>query len=407
MKEARWVRIWAAIALLTSACADTTGGAGDSGAEADADRDAGGGDSGSALDAGSEGGTVADAGTDGGASGSDASHAPDAAACPARPYLGFFVWNDDLVTTRDAILDLAQGAGVTEIYLHANLFYAGDETETTLAAWIDAAHARCIDVDLLFGNASWIHPAGRAQASARADWAVAFAAAHPGSRPTGVHFDLEPQQLAEWSDTTTHPALVSELVDTLTAIRPAADASGLVLSVDTGFFLDGVMVTRSGTTRPGSEWVTDAVTRLVVMDYRDSAASMGHGGMISLAQDEVDYAAAHGTPVVLSGQAHRNELPRKVWQWFLHGVVARSNRYSKTNCGISKCSWDGCISGLPPCQHGLARFSSTTTEFSKCRPPSEDSALASQLARRSRDAAGTRRDWIRSLPSSGGNAHAP
>ena len=304
VKEARWVRIWAAIALLTSGCADTTGGAGDSGAEADADRDAGGGDSGSALDAGSEGGTVADAGTDGGASGSDASHAPDAAACPARPYLGFFVWNDDLVTTRDAILDLAQGAGVTEIYLHANLFYAGDETETTLAAWIDAAHARCIDVDLLFGNASWIHPAGRAQASARADWAVAFAAAHPGSRPTGVHFDLEPQQLAEWSDTTTHPALVSELVDTLTAIRPAADASGLVLSVDTGFFLDGVMVTRSGTTRPGSEWVTDAVTRLVVMDYRDSAASMGHGGMISLAQDEVDYAAAHGTPVVLAAETN-------------------------------------------------------------------------------------------------------
>ncbi len=43
-----------------------------------------------------------------------------------------------------------------------------------------------------------------------------------------------------------------------------------------------------------------AVSRVVVMDSRDSAESMGFGGMISLAMREVAYASAAGTPVVLA-----------------------------------------------------------------------------------------------------------
>ncbi len=222
--------------------------------------------------------------------------------CPERPPLGLWVWNDDLVATRDAILDLAAGAGVTEIYLHANLFYAGDVPEDVLAAWIDAASARCIGVELLFGNARWLRPAERAEATARAAWTVAFAAAHPSARPTGVHFDLEPQQLAAWDDPAMRPALLSELVDTLAAMRPVAEAAGLRLSADVGFFLDGYPVDRGGTTRPASEWVTDAVSRLVIMDYRDSAESMGYGGMISLARTEIDYATRVGVPVVLGAE---------------------------------------------------------------------------------------------------------
>gem|GEM_PF-4252348 len=224
--------------------------------------------------------------------------------CPARPPLGLWVWNDDLVPARDAILDLAEGAGVTEVYLHANLFYAGDVSEDVLAAWIGAAAARCIEVELLFGNARWILPADRAEATARTTWTVAFAAAHPSARPAGVHFDLEPQQLPAWDDPAMRPALVSALVDTLAAMQPVAEDAGLRLSADVGFFLDGIPVARGGTTRPASEWVTDAVSRLVIMDYRDSAESMGFGGMISLARAEIDYATRVGVPVVLGAETN-------------------------------------------------------------------------------------------------------
>lgn len=226
----------------------------------------------------------------------------DAPRCPPRAALGLFVWGDDLATRRDAILDLAEATGVTEIYLHANLFYAGDLDQTVLADWIRAASMRCVEVELLFGNARWILPAMQAQARERTDWVVRYAESHPDARPTGVHFDLEPQQLAEWDVMADRPGLVSHLVDVLESMKPVAESAGLRLSVDIGFFLDGYEVTRAGRARPGSEWITDAVSRVVIMDYRDSAESMGFGGMISLAEDEVAYASSAGTPIVLAAE---------------------------------------------------------------------------------------------------------
>ncbi|MBN8612508.1 MAG: hypothetical protein J0L92_18080 [Deltaproteobacteria bacterium] len=222
--------------------------------------------------------------------------------CPSRPSLGLFVWGDDLVTRRDAILTLAADADVTEIYLHANLFYAGDEDEDTLADWIRAADALCISVELLFGNARWIRTASHDEATDRNAWTVAFAAAHPDARPSGIHFDLEPQQLDAWDVEADRPGLIAELVDVLEEMTPVAEAGGVPLSIDIGFFLDGYEVTRGGRTRPGHEWITDAVSRVVVMDYRDSAESMGYGGMISLAEDEVTYASSTSTPIVLAAE---------------------------------------------------------------------------------------------------------
>jgi hypothetical protein len=258
----------------------------------------------SAADAASiDDASATDAGVDASAV-EDASHpdaSPDAGACPARPRLGLFVWDDDLVTARDAILDLAEAHDVTEIYLHANLFYVGDVGQDVLAAWITAARARCIDVELLFGNSAWIHPAASAEAMMRTDWAVSFAAAHSSARPIGVHWDLEPQQLPEWdTDPSTHPALVGELATVIEAMTPAAEAGDLQLTADIGFFLDGINVTRAGMTRPGHEWIIDAATRVVLLDYRDSAVSTGHGGMNDLAQAEVDYASSVDHPMVLA-----------------------------------------------------------------------------------------------------------
>lgn len=220
--------------------------------------------------------------------------------CPERPRLGFFVWTDDLVPQRDALLDLAADHGVTEIYLHANLFYSGDIEEDVLALWIATAHERCMDVELLFGDAAWTLPAGHDEAIQHARWAAGYAMTHPEARPSGVHFDIEPHGLAGWRTESNRPSYVSSLVDVLEAMTPITEAAGVPLSADIGFFLDGVTLTRGGVTRPGHEWVTDAVSRVVIMDYRDTATGGCCGSMISLAEDEVAYAATAGTPIVLA-----------------------------------------------------------------------------------------------------------
>jgi hypothetical protein len=296
-------------------------------------------DAGRADDAG-----VTDAATSGDAAAADAGSTVDAgtgdasagdagAACPARPYLGLYVWSDSLVTRRDTILDLAATQGVTEIYLHANLFYAGDVAESMLAAWIRAANARCIEVDLLFGNAAWIRPATQFEATARTRWAVAFADAHPDARPSGVHFDLEPQQLPEWDVRADRPLWIATLAALLETMTPLAEAGGLPLSLDMGFFLDGYDVTRGAVTRLGHEWLTDAVSRVVVMDYRDSAESMGFGGMISLATREVTYASSAGTPIVLAVET-RPESPEYI-TFYEEGLAALRTELALTRTAFA------------------------------------------------------------------------
>lgn len=212
--------------------------------------------------------------------------------CPARPRLGLFAWDD---AGRDATLALAEQHGITEVYLHANLFFVGERDESVLVAWIQAAHARCIEVELLFGNALWMTPALRDEAVRRTQWTVDFAARHPEARPSGIHWDLEPQQRETWPDEAARPAIFGELLNTLDAMRPIAEAGALPLTLDIGFFLDELSFTRAGRTRPMHAWAIDAVSRVVVMDYRDDA-----GGMLDMAANELRYASEVGVPILLA-----------------------------------------------------------------------------------------------------------
>jgi hypothetical protein len=212
--------------------------------------------------------------------------------CPERPRLGLFVWDDE---GRDATLALAQAQGITEVYLHANLYFVGERDEAVLAAWIREAHAHCIEVELLFGNARWMQPEMRAEAVNRMQWTVDFAARHPDAQPSGVHWDLEPQQRETWSDEAAHAAIFGEFLDTLAAMRPIATSAQMPLVLDIGFFLDEMEFTREGRTRPMHEWAIDAVDRVVVMDYRDEA-----GPMIEMASNELRYASEVHVPILLA-----------------------------------------------------------------------------------------------------------
>ena len=212
--------------------------------------------------------------------------------CPARPRLGLFVWDD---AGRDATLALAEQHGITEVYLHANLFFVNERDESVLVEWIQAARARCIEVELLFGNALWMTPEMRDESVRRTQWTADFAARHPEARPSGIHWDLEPQQRETWPDEAARPAILGELLDTLDAMRPIAAAASLPLTLDIGFFLDELTLTRHGRTRPMHEWVIDAVPRVVVMDYRDDAA-----GMLDMAANELRYASEVNVPIILA-----------------------------------------------------------------------------------------------------------
>lgn len=86
----------------------------------------------------------------------------------------------------------------------------------------------------------------------------------------------------------------NQLLDLLEKLAPIAKGAGLQLTVDIPFWYDSKLVTRGGVTRPLSELVQDRVDRVVLMDYRDTAAAIIQGG-----NTEVAYGSKIGKKVVL------------------------------------------------------------------------------------------------------------
>ena len=98
---------------------------------------------------------------------------------------------------------------------------------------------------------------------------VAFSAGLSGPRPLGVHFDVKPYGLPEW--TTDQNGTATQHLDLLEALRKELVGSRLSLVVDIPFGYDARKITRGGVARPMHEWEIDLVDVATLMDYRDHA----------------------------------------------------------------------------------------------------------------------------------------
>lgn len=266
----------------------------------------------------------------GASSSSSSSSGGETSPCPPSTEIdkAMWVWDGGSVTDATARAKLFAFAGahhVTRIYLQTG---AGSSVLTSnllatkpseLASFLDEAATQCIGVDLLFGKASWTVADQHSIPISLAQQAVAFAAGLTGQKPKGVHFDIEPHGVSgvtsggttySWSTTSQKPALMAQFLDLADSLAATLAGSGLELSMDVAFWLDGASqsfnpLTYKGVAKPASEHVIDIIDRAVIMDYRDSAfgtgttAATSSDGMFDLAATEVAYARSKGKPITL------------------------------------------------------------------------------------------------------------
>lgn len=207
------------------------------------------------------------------------------------------LWLWSAVVATDAaeqqkFLAFAQSHGVRTVFITGPGVVAAPGALATFTA---AAQQACIQVELLYGASSQALTAGHAKAIAETQAAIAAIQQLPGPRPVGLHFDIEPYTLPQWSANLN--SIANQYLDLLEKLVPLAHQAGLRLSVDVPFWYDTKQVTRAGVTRPLSQWVADRVDRMVLMDYRDTAQ-----GMISMGQAEVAYATSIGREVLLGAE---------------------------------------------------------------------------------------------------------
>jgi len=167
-----------------------------------------------------------------------------------------------------------------------------DDPPALRAVVVDAAK-RGVAVELLIGRHAWARPAEHAACLAVVNELIAFVVANGSPRPSALHVNVEAHALPEW--TAARDAIANAVLDLIAKVASAAGAAGLQVAYDLPAWYDGVLVTRAGKTRPLSEWIADAVDRVVIMDYRDTTAAQ-----LALIQSELAYARQIGRPVVIA-----------------------------------------------------------------------------------------------------------
>ncbi len=206
---------------------------------------------------------------------------------------------------RTNVFTFAREHHVRTIYLESQTLLT--TSPSTLAGIITGAVPYNLRIELLFGNPQWALQANHHIPISLARQAAAFANGL-ATPPAGLHFDIEPYLLPEW--TTDRNSVANQYLDLLEALQAEVGGTSLPLTVDIPFWFDAIPVTRDGTTRPLHEWVLERVDRVAVMAYRDHAQPPD--GIIDLVYNEMVTAASYGKRVVIGVETNCGLSPEKI-----------------------------------------------------------------------------------------------
>ncbi len=238
-------------------------------------------------------------------------------------------------TQRATFFQFADAHAIRTIYFESESLIQNNQQ--ALASFISEAKNHNMGVELLFGDSAWARTANQNYAVSLAQKAVAFAST-ASVKPEGVHYDVEPYTLTEWSSTSTSNDIANQYLDLLEKLNSATQGTSLKLSVDVPFWYDTCSkctITRNGQTLNMSNAVIDRVNNVTLMDYSDTASLI-----ISRASGEISYAKSVGKTATIGvntasssegGSTTFYEEGNAVME---QALAAVSNYYS-TNAGFS------------------------------------------------------------------------
>jgi hypothetical protein len=224
-----------------------------------------------------------------------------------------WVWNDSIDTVnssteRTNLLNFAESRNITTLYVNAKSFLenysSSSTTRTNFITLINAAAAKCINVQLLVGNGgSYVSDSEKAanypKMTLIANNAKAFVNSLSGSnvKPTAIHWDLEPHQLDEFDGN--EKEYVQRLVNGFQKVRGILAGTGLKQAEDIPHWFDSATYNsvkcdpNDNRTTPqyslvGYQCLIKVLDQVDIMDYRDTSALT-----IAQATDEMNYANAN------------------------------------------------------------------------------------------------------------------
>ncbi|MBB3128259.1 hypothetical protein FHS19_002913 [Paenibacillus rhizosphaerae] len=221
----------------------------------------------------------------------------------ARVPKGTWIWDSNILKQdQDHIINFAKVKGVTSIYLQVDR----DIDPATYEAFIRKTKSEGIQVEALEGRPQWAKKSAQEDIQQFIAWVKAFnSSVGPEASFTGLHFDIEPYGLSEW--TTDNKTIMESWMDNLRLIEKETKGSGLNIAIDVPYWLNTIKV--PGKDYSMSAWMLEKFDSLVIMNYRNHAS--GGNGIVENAQAMLREATTLNKKIVIAVETVKsNEGPR-------------------------------------------------------------------------------------------------
>ncbi|WP_339265078.1 copper amine oxidase N-terminal domain-containing protein [Paenibacillus sp. FSL K6-1330] len=194
----------------------------------------------------------------------------------ARAPKGTWIWDSNILKQdQDKIISFARIKGITDIYLQVDR----DIDPAIYEGFIRKAKSEGIQVEALEGRPEWAYRSKQEDIQKFIAWVKAYnAAVGPEASFSGLHFDIEPYALSEW--TKDNKTILECWMDNLRLIEKETKGSGLNIAIDVPFWLNTINV--PGKDYSMSAWMLEKFDCLVIMNYRNYA--LGSNGIVKNAQ---------------------------------------------------------------------------------------------------------------------------
>ncbi|OME94654.1 MULTISPECIES: copper amine oxidase N-terminal domain-containing protein [Paenibacillus] len=194
----------------------------------------------------------------------------------ARAPKGTWIWDSNIPKQdQDKIISFARIKGLTDIYLQVDR----DIDPAIYEGFIRKAKSEGIQVEALEGRPEWAYRSKQEDIQKFIAWVKAYnAAVGPEASFSGLHFDIEPYALSEW--TKDNKTILESWMDNLRLIEKETKGSGLKIAIDVPFWLNTINV--PGKDYSMSAWMLEKFDCLVIMNYRNYA--LGNNGIVKNAQ---------------------------------------------------------------------------------------------------------------------------
>ncbi|OZB92407.1 copper amine oxidase N-terminal domain-containing protein [Paenibacillus sp. XY044] len=221
----------------------------------------------------------------------------------ARVPKGTWIWDSYILKQdQDKIINFARIKGVTSIYLQVDV----DLDPAMYESFIRKAKGEGIQVEALEGRPEWAKKSAQEDIQKFIAWVKSYnSSVGPEASFAGLHFDIEPYGLSEW--TTDNKKLLESWMDNLRLIENETKGSDLKIAIDVPYWLNTIKV--PGKNYSMSAWMLEKFDSLVIMNYRNHA--LGGNGIVENAQAMLREASTLNKKIVIAVETVKsNEGPR-------------------------------------------------------------------------------------------------